>query len=149
VKFGRRKGADEDAPDPAEWAPPADAGVTTEQPVVAPETAAGGAASPEPLSAAALTAPAAGLDAEPAAVAAAQEASTASASGFGPGTSEPSASTASSTSGAAEPASSPSSPGGLGAILDNPTLQQRPEIAIAGAFAGAFVLAKILRRITE
>lgn len=162
MKFGRRKGPDDEAPDPAEWALPADAGVTAEQPVVAPQTAAGGAVSDEPLSAAALTAPAAGLDAEPAAVAAAQEATSASTSTsasasagrFGPGASDASGtagstSGASASSGSSSGASAPASSGGLGAILDNPTLQQRPELAVAGAFAGAFVLAKILRRIAE
>jgi hypothetical protein len=118
-------GADE--PDPAAWALPADAGAVT--------TDAGTAAT----DAAAVEAE------EPAAVAAAPEV-------VAPVDPSPAPETA--AAGWTPPPASPeSSSSGLdtAAALEtfNEVTEQRPELLVAGAFAGAFLFARILKRITD
>lgn len=161
--FRRKKGEDDapedtgevaaaggDQPDASEWALPADAAVTADADAGAtaeagavpePETAAGATPSGG-LSAAAVASPGIGLDAEPAAVAAAQQAATEGAEVPVTPSEEPRH--------AADPpvtgATAAAPPGGL---LSHPTLQEKPEFALVGAFAGAFLLARILKRISE
>lgn len=151
--------------DPAAWALPADAGVaagdTVEQDSVpaTPEDAGPGPApespTPYPAPAAAAVAPATAAGGHLGAAAGSP------AAGSDPAAPDPAASETPYGSSATPPGSSSDAPyessgtpqgssaGGLSAVLDNPTFQQRPELAIAGAFAGAFVVARILRRIAE
>lgn len=111
---------------------------------VASEAAAPAAPAPS-VSGSSFTSPGLGADAEPRAAAAANDRSWgASSSGTGSG------------SGAPDPAATAGGGGGgaaaggpLASILEHPTVQQRPELAVAGAFAGAFVVAKILKAITS
>lgn len=146
--------------DPSTWALPADAGVTAAEgntadiETVAPATAAGGLGRDEPTVAAptpepsttvgggSITSPGLGADAAPRAAAAANAPSPAdpTPSPTGPATTPPR------DTGALD---RPASGGALAAILEHPTVKKRPEILVAGAFVGAFMVARILKRISE
>lgn len=128
--------------DPGAWALPADAGAA-----VAPETAAGGATPPPPDPGARSGAvpppdPSARVAAMPPPAAAA-------------GTTPPAdalrGDTAAESAAAADP--EPRVEGESGSGFSVPglpeNLNERPELLIGGAFAGAFLFARILKRITD
>lgn len=118
--------------DPSSWALPADAAVaagaaTIDQEPVA-EPAAGelpGSPEPEPAAAQGGDAPSVAADDERRHFAQPPGPGASTAAGGGPAASA------------------------AGGPAENPTFEQRPELVVAGAFAGAFVVARILRRIAE
>lgn len=97
------------------------------------------------VSGSSVTSPGLGADASPRAAAAANQQT---ASGGGSGGSEHRGDSPAGTPSPAA-AGAGSAPGPLAPILQHPTVQQKPELAVLGAFAGAFVVARILKAITS
>lgn len=123
----------EDAPDPSTWALPADAAVAAGGDVAEPQTEESDVVAPAPetaagLSAVSVTSPGIGSTSEPAAAAAAAQP----------------------PRGSPEPAAAPE-PGAGAATMSfgGDAGQQRPEVLVAGAFVGAFLIAKILKRLSD